>query len=73
MSEREVVLTEEKPWWASKTLLFNMLVGGMLALEMNMPSLQGFVDPEMYAYLLLAVNIVNVLLRIVTSAPLTLK
>lgn len=73
MKEREVVLAEEKPWWKSKTMLFNMAAGALIALEMNMPMLQDFIEAETYAYALVAVNIVNVVLRAITKAPVTLK
>ena len=73
MTEREVVLAEEKPWWKSKTMLFNMAAAALIALEMNLPSLQGMIDPPTYAYMLMGVNVVNVVLRFVTKAPVTLR
>lgn len=72
MKDREVVLAEEKPCWRSKTLLFNMAAAALVALEMNLPSLQGFIEPQTYAYVLMGVNIVNVALRLITKAPVTL-
>lgn len=71
--EREVVIVEEKPWWRSKTMLFNIAVGVLLALELNLPNLQGFIDPEKYAYLLMVVNLVNVALRFISKSPVTLR
>ena len=73
MPEREVVIVEEKPWWASRTVWFNVIAGALLALEMNLPSLQGTIDAGTYAYLLVTVNIVNVILRTITKAPVTLR
>ena len=73
MTEREVVLAEEKPWWKSKTMLFNMAAAALIALEMNLPSLQGMIDPPTYAYMLMGVNVVNVVLRFVTKAPVTMR
>lgn len=73
MKERDVVLAEEKPWWRSKTMWFNMAVAALIALEMNLPGLQGFIEPQTYAYVLMGVNIVNVVLRAVTKAPVTLR
>jgi len=73
MKERDVVLAEEKPWWRSKTMLFNMVAAALIAVEMNLPGLQSFIEPELYAYLLMGINIINVLLRAVTKSPVTLK
>lgn len=73
MSTKEPVLAVPKPWWKSKTLWFNILVAALLAVEMNLPNLQDFIEPEQYAYLLGAVNLINVVLRAVTKAPVTLR
>lgn len=73
MTEREAIIVSEKPWWASKTLLFNILVGVLLAVELNFPSLQTHIEPELYAYLAMFINVVNVALRVVTKSPVTLK
>jgi hypothetical protein len=73
MIERDFVVVEEKAWWQSKTMLFNIVLAVALAVEMGLPDLQPFFQPEHYAYLALAVNVVNVVLRMVTSAPVTLK
>jgi len=73
MSEREAVIVSEKPWWASKTLWFNLFVGVLLAVEMNFAALQDFIEPQTYAYLALIINVVNVALRAVTKSPVTLK
>jgi hypothetical protein len=54
-------------------MLFNIVIAVALAVEMYLPELQPFFQPEHYAYLALAVNVVNVVLRMVTSAPVTLK
>lgn len=71
--EREVVAVEEKPWWASKTMIFNIAVAALLALEMNLPSLQGFIEAEVYAYVAMGVNMVNMALRVVTKSPVKMK
>lgn len=71
MSEREAVVVRQKPWYLSKTMLFNILVGALLALEMNFPSIQPFLDPQQYAYLAMGINIVNVVLRLFTVSPVT--
>ena len=71
--EREVVIVEEKPWWTSKTMVFNIAIGVLLAVELNFPSLQTHIEPELYAYLAMGINVVNVALRAITSSPVTLK
>ena len=73
MTEREAVIVSEKPWWSSKTLWFNVVVAALLAVEMNFPSLQGFIEPQTYAYLAMLINAANVALRVVTKSPVTLK
>ena len=71
MAEKEVVLAVPKTWWRSKTMLFNMAVAALLALEYNLPSLQGFVPQEAYVYIIGGVNIANMVLRVVTTGPVT--
>jgi hypothetical protein len=71
--EREVVIVEEKPWWTSKTMVFNIVVAVLLAVELNFPSLQTHIAPELYAYLAMAINAANVALRAITSGPVTMK
>lgn len=73
MSTKEPVLAVPKPWWKSKTMWFNILIAALLGVEMNIPNLQNFIEPEQYAYLLGAVNIINVVLRTVTKAPVTAR
>lgn len=73
MSQREPVLAVPKPWWKSKTLWFNITVASLMAVEMNIPAFKQFLDPELYAYLLGGVNVVNVALRAVTRGPVTIK
>ena len=57
----------------SMAMLLLILTAGLIALEMNMPALQNLIDPSMYAYILLGVNIINMVLRVVTKAPITAK
>ena len=71
MAEREVVLATEKPWWRSKTMIFNMGVAALLAVEYNLPALQGLVPQEAYVYIIGGVNVVNMVLRVVTTGPVT--
>lgn len=71
--EREAILTKSKPWWKSKTMLFNIAVAVLLAVEANLPNMQGFIQPEAYAYILAGVNVTNMALRAVTRGPVTTR
>lgn len=71
MTRQDPVLATPKSWWKSKTMLFNMAVAALLALEYNLPSLQGMIPQEAYVYMVGGVNIVNMVLRVVTTGPVT--
>lgn len=58
-----------KPWWKSKTIGFNVLLGVVLEVA-SLLGQEGVVTPETLA---LIMGIGNILLRIVTNKPVTLK
>lgn len=62
-----------KPWWLSKTLLVNALVGGLLLAESNISSLQGLLPANTYQIAAFALPIVNMMLRVYTTKGLSLK
>lgn len=58
-----------KPWWKSKTIRFNILMGAGLEIA-RLLGQEGIVTPENLA---LIMGVGNILLRIVTKNPVTLK
>jgi len=54
-----------KPWYKSKTVWFNILVTGSTVLS----GVVGFI-PTTYAGTIVAINVVNVILRAVTNGPI---
>lgn len=73
MSERDVVAVADKPWWQSKTMIFNVLVAALIAVEMNVAAFKSVLEPQQYAFLAMGINIVNVALRSITAGPVKLK
>lgn len=54
----------------SKTMIFNMLVAALAALEGIYSVLQPFVAGNVYAYLTIALTVGNAALRVITTKPL---
>ena len=62
-----------KQWYRSKTVWFNILTIGGAVLDGVlglMPSVQSFMAPEVYPFVMLAVGVVNVVLRAATTGPI---
>ncbi len=59
-----------KKWYKSKTLWFNAVAGVALIVEQNLPVIQPFLPPHIGAALVVAVPIVNLALRLVTTKEL---
>lgn len=65
-----------KRWYRSKTEWFNILViGGAMVdgLIGLMPMVQPVVSPEVYPFVMLAIGLVNVVLRAITTGPIDWK
>ena len=62
-----------KPWWKSKTLWFNAIVGGLAAAEANFNVIQPYVPGNVYGYGFMALTVGNAVLRIVTTQGVSLK
>ena len=58
-----------KPWWKSKTIGFNVLLAAGLEVA-DLLGQGGMISPERLA---LIMGVGNILLRIVTNKPVTLK
>ena len=69
----DVVIKEKKPWYKSKTLLFNALVAALAALEASAHLIQPYVSGNIYAYGMLLLTTGNAALRIITSQGISLK
>lgn len=61
-----------KPWYKSRTIWFNALAGGFALVVDNISLLRGDLPDWIYLALLFAVNTINILLRSVTTVPVTL-
>lgn len=67
----DVVITEKKPWYKSKTIWFNIAVASLAALEASASMIQPFLQGNVYGYGLLLLTVGNAGLRIITSQALT--
>lgn len=62
-----------KPWWKSRTVLFNMAVLALAGAESQLNFLQPLLPVNVYSLIAFALPIVNGALRLVTSAGVTLR
>ena len=69
----DVVVTEQKPWWKSKTLIVNAVAAALVSLEAGTGMLQPYLPVNFYAVLAVALPIVNAILRVVTTQALVMK
>lgn len=56
-----------KPWYASKTIMFNLLATIVAFVAASLPQLQSIMSPQVYVLFSLAVGVVNVALRFITT------
>lgn len=63
-------MMDAKPWWKSKTLWVNIVVGGLASLELSMGLLQPLLPEGWYVAVAVGLPIVNVALRLVTTQGL---
>jgi hypothetical protein len=59
-----------KPMMKSRTLWFSLLLVIVGAISDNLPALQAFISPEVYAYSLMTIGVICAILRFVTTQPL---
>lgn len=69
----ELVITEKKPWWKSKTLWLNAIAAGLVALEANTGLLRPLLPVSLYMVLAAGLPVANALLRVITTQALSLK
>lgn len=60
-----------KPWWQSRTLMINAVMVALVAAEAQFALLQPYLPGNVYAWFAFALPVVNALLRVITTAPLT--
>jgi hypothetical protein len=60
-----------KVWWASKALWFNFVSVILTGLEMHFRLLQPLFSETLYGAAAFAIAMVNILLRLVTSQPIS--
>ena len=62
-----------KPWYKSRTIIANALVAALLAFEAVTGLLQPFLPANIYVVIAVALPVINAVLRIITSQPVSLK
>ena len=62
-----------KHWLRSKTLRFNLVIALLAAVEANFRLLESVMPVNVYPVLLFSITLVNVVLRFVTTAGVTLR
>lgn len=65
-----VTVSERKPWYHSKTLWFNLIAAGLIAMETQFSVLQPYLPGSVYAWIATVLTVANAVLRVVTAAPL---
>lgn len=65
-----VSVVDVKPWWKSRTLIFNLISVVLIALEAQFSLLQPYLPGNVYAWFSVALTVGNAVLRVVTAAPL---
>jgi hypothetical protein len=56
-----------KKWWKSKTIIFNMVMAGLVTLEATMSQLSALVPANWYAIISIILPVGNAMLRIITT------
>lgn len=62
-----------KKWYRSKTLIFNAIVAGLIALEATTNIFKPYVSDLFYVVLAVVLPVVNAMLRIVTTQAIELE
>lgn len=62
---------DTKPWWQSKTVWMNMAIATVGALAETVPAVRDYLPQGWYGIYMVAVALVNVWLRTISTATLT--
>lgn len=68
-----VTITQQKPWWRSKTMRVNLIVTALLLAEANLQLVQPIVPVNLYAVAAFGLPIINMLLRAITTSGISLR
>jgi hypothetical protein len=60
-----------KPWWKSKTIIFNVLVVMLAAAELQWSLVKDFVPGNVFTWVAFGLPVANAALRFVTSMAVT--
>lgn len=60
-----------KPWYYSKTIIFNIVAAMFIAAEASLGSLASVFSTEVYGFLALALAVINAALRVISSTKVT--
>jgi hypothetical protein len=63
---------EIKPWYKSKTIIFNLAMSALISAEQSFPLLLPFLGDSTYGILLFTLTIGNVILRSITTSGVKL-
>lgn len=63
----------QKAWWKSKTLWLNALVLLFATLELRLDLVKEIAPAQLYAWIAIALPVLNMLLRAITSVPIGSK
>jgi len=56
-----------KKWYKSKTILFNILMAGLIALEAGLSQLSALVPANWYAIIAIILPVGNAILRVIST------
>ena len=60
----------KKPWYQSKTILFNAFALGLITFEANLHVLQPMMSTDVYGVIAVVLAVGNKVLRVLTNQPL---
>ena len=60
-----------KPWYMSKTIWFNLLMAGLVALESGLSQLSALVPANWYAIIAIILPVGNAMLRIISTTGIS--
>lgn len=64
-------MATSKPWYKSKTLVFNIVMTALLALEASLGQLSALIPANVYAVLATALAVGNAVLRVISTTAIT--
>jgi hypothetical protein len=66
-------MNEPKPWYQSKTIIVNALIGVLMTAEATSGALEPVLGAKAFGILTFILPVVNVFLRIITTGPVTAR